>query len=255
MYIPQRWEVEDDSSSGVDKDMLQSWNDNSGGGDGLSKGTSEIREMESEHAINIRDLEDKVLEEEFGSIVNEHANTVRRSGRVRTQVDIYSPEDPHSDQRDYDWESHYSQQQDDAIFYALVAARKMSISHKSTLVGEDKDKWEVARAKEMAVHSNGTWTEVHEIPRGCVVLPLKWVYAIKRDGKYKARIVCCGNFDPFDGPTYAPTAIKSVMWLVLALVVMFDMEVRIFDISAAFVAEPITREVFVWIERRSEGVQ
>jgi hypothetical protein len=106
MHIPQRWEVEDDSSSGVDKDMLQSWNDNSGGGDGLSKGTSEIREMESEHAINIRDLEDKVLEEEFGSIVNEHANTVRRSGRVRTQVDIYSPEDPLSDQRDYDWESH-----------------------------------------------------------------------------------------------------------------------------------------------------
>ena len=63
------------------------------------------------------------------------------------------------------------------------------------------------------------------------------------DGTYKARIVVCGNFDPFRGETYSPTALKSVMWLVLAIVVILGLHVQVFDISAAFVAEDITSSV------------
>jgi hypothetical protein len=178
---------------------------------------------------------------------------VRRSSRDRIPNDFYTPEDRFGHERDYDWEDHSRanmavEDHDEKVeVWALLAVRKQVITHKQTLKSSDAEQWECARVKEMKVHENSTWIQVQrgQIPQGMSILPLKWVYARKRDGAYKARIVCCGNFDPFDGPTYAPTAIKSVMWLIMALVVMFNMEVRIFDISAAFVSEPITREVYV----------
>jgi hypothetical protein len=192
------------------------------------------------------------LEREGNILEKAVSGGVRRGTRDRVQNELYTPEDKFGQDRDHEWEDHMTYMamepmDDDIGLWALLAVRKQVMTHKQTLKGADADQWECARVKEMKVHDNSTWVEVQkgQIPRGASVLPLKWVYARKRDGAYKARIVCCGNFDPFDGPTYAPTAIKSVMWLVMALVVMFNMEVRIFDISAAFVSENITREVYV----------
>jgi hypothetical protein len=218
---------------------------------------------ESQKAVGVSDeeelfrQEDAILMKVFGEVGEDG---VRRSGRERRPVDSFIPLDKFSDERDYDWDQgrvnymDYGENVESDVpgYMAFLAVKKPSISHKYTLTSPDAEQWDKARRKEMSVHDDNTWESVQleSIPRGTAILPLKWVYTVKRDGTYKARIVCCGNFDPFEGPTYAPTAVKSVMWLVMALVILFNMEVRIFDISAAFVSERITREVFVTLGGR-----
>jgi hypothetical protein len=117
--------------------------------------------------------------------------------------------------------------------------------------GDDAALWAEARSKEMStLHGAGTFEEVVS-SRGAPVIPTKWIYVVKPDsGKYKARLVACGNRDPFEGETYAPTANKSVMWLLFAISVVLRLFCKVIDVSAAFVAHDITRECFVKIDGR-----
>jgi hypothetical protein len=194
------------------------------------------------------------------------APIVRTSGRVRPRPDYYTPPDRHREERDDDaalrvmvmgdWIAHpetgvcggkldvtgVSQ------IMAYAARAGPLIRDKQTRMGPDAEKWEASRDKEMAaLHRNVTFVE-EVASAGVVVLPTKWHYAIKRDGQYKARLVVCGNLDPFVGSTFAPTISKSVMWLVLSMTVVLRLHTRVIDISSAFVSEPITRTVFVRVD-------
>jgi hypothetical protein len=94
--------------------------------------------------LTVEEAEDEILSREVG---------VRRSGRVRASVDAYTPEDKNRDERDYEWESHFGLNGDIACF--AMNAKLGVITHKSTLLGPDSEKWQSARDKEMAVRSRG----------------------------------------------------------------------------------------------------
>ena len=146
---------------------------------------------------------------------------------------------------------------DDIMFSCMAETKTASYdrakpTHKQTLQGPDKDKWEEARAHEKEAHIKAGTFEEARCPKGVRPVPTKWVYVIKPDsGKYKARLVACGNRDPFEGDTYAPTANKAIMWLMFAVMVVLKLFCKVIDVSAAFVAHDITRECYVMVDGKT----
>ena len=54
--------------------------------------------------------------------------------------------------------------------------------------------------------------------------------------------------DDFDGETYAPTACKSIVWLVFAVAVLLNLCWRWYDITGAFMAERPQRDIYVTLD-------
>jgi len=116
--------------------------------------------------------------------------------------------------------------------------------------GPDAAKWTQAiKEEEDVLFKKDTfrYVSLSEIPAEYRPIPTKFVLKIKNSGKYKARLVVCGNLDSWDGETFSPTSSRSVIWLIFALIVMLRLYVITVDITAAFVTEPITRTVYVII--------
>ena len=124
-------------------------------------------------------------------------------------------------------------------------------THKQTMQGPAKEKWDEARLCEKEAHIKAGTFEEAVCPPGHRPVPTKWVYVIKDSGKYKARLVACGNRDPFIGDTYAPTANKAIMWLMFAVMVVLKLFCKVVDVSAAFVAHDINRECYVSVDGKT----
>ena len=220
----------------------------------------------NEADVGLGSCRDGEVHENEKSSTSSSGNT-RTSGRMRRVPDYYSPQDPFRADRDIDhaltalladdWIPSPLVQVDTGRSSAqlksnglLCNATRIApiIRDRQTRKGSDADKWTASRNKEReALDKNGTFLE--ETPGdGDLILPTKWHYTIKRDGQYKSRLVVCGNYDPFMGPTFAPTVSKCVMWLILAMTVVLFMHTRVIDISSAFVSQPIQRRVFVRID-------
>ena len=68
------------------------------------------------------------------------------------------------------------------------------LTYEEALTGEDKSKWEEAiREEKDSLTRNNTWTVVDtNNTNGAKLLNNKWVFKVKNDETYKARLVVCG---------------------------------------------------------------
>ena len=89
-----------------------------------------------------------------------------------------------------------------------------------------------------------------EVPEGQVILPITKQRKIKGNGTYKTRWCVMGNLDDFNGPTYASTAAKKVVWLLFALTTRLGLHTRFFDITGAFMHERPTRDIYVSVDHK-----
>ncbi|KAJ8884471.1 hypothetical protein PR048_016328 [Dryococelus australis] len=81
------------------------------------------------------------------------------------------------------------------------------LSYKETISGEDKDKWlQVIEEEKSSLKKNGVFQFVNGkgIPRNQKLLSSRWVFKIKNDNRYKARLVTCG-YEPKAGLDYSVT--------------------------------------------------
>ena len=113
--------------------------------------------------------------------------------------------------------------------------------------------WLQADREERAQHqAKGTFEFVpggrRSLPPGTMVLPIKRVCRLKDTGAFKVRWTIEGNFDPYDGETFAPTACKKIVWLLYAVAILLALHMRWFDIKGAFMAERPGRDVYVQID-------
>ena len=79
-----------------------------------------------------------------------------------------------------------------------------------------------------------------EIAQGRKPIGSKWVLKIKRDGRYRARLVCLGytqipgiNFQD----NFAPVVNDMTFQTVLTLTVIYNWEMTILDVETAFCME------------------
>jgi len=112
-------------------------------------------------------------------------------------------------------------------------------------------KWRAAIQKEFHnMNQQGVWCKVHRssIPKGWQCIQSKWVFKIKRNGVFCARLVACG-YSQIPGvdftENFAPV-VNDVTWRILIVAMLvWKLDAIIIDIETAFLHGNLEEEIYM----------
>jgi hypothetical protein len=114
--------------------------------------------------------------------------------------------------------------------------------------GADAEEWAEACQYEMdALSKNDTW-ELVELPAGRKAIKSKWVFKLKIDGRYRARVVAKGFTQIPDidyDETFSPVARFESLRLLLALAALENWEIHQMDVKSAFLNGVLNEEIYM----------
>lgn len=118
-----------------------------------------------------------------------------------------------------------------------------------------KANWQQACNAEMAsLHEFETF-ELCELPRGRKALGCRWVFTVKGDNTYKARLVVKG-FSEVEGidykETFAPVIRHESVRILLGVAASMGSKIHQMDVKTAFLNGDLEEEIFM---RQPEGYQ
>lgn len=125
------------------------------------------------------------------------------------------------------------------------------------------DKWHNAEKTEYdSLIENKTWVLVprSKLPEGRKTVTSRWVYDLKHDGRYKARLVARGFTQVWGedyNETFSPVArFESIRYL-LAHAALEDWEIESMDVKTAFLNGELKEEIYMeqpdgWVEKGKE---
>jgi len=104
----------------------------------------------------------------------------------------------------------------------------------------------------------GVWRKVKRssIPQGRRCIKSKWVFKIKRDGIFRARLVACG-YSQIPGvdftENYAPV-MNDVTWrILLVAMLIWKMDAIIIDVETAFLHGKLDKEIYMDLPAGLDG--
>ena len=116
-----------------------------------------------------------------------------------------------------------------------------------------RDKWEAGEQEELrSIEKHAVWRK-QVPPPGTKILPLKWIYRVKRNRmgevvRWKCRLVAQGFFQVF-GEDYdqscSPVAKFTSIRTVLAISAQLGLHVRQMDVDTAFLNALIKEDIWV----------
>ena len=103
-----------------------------------------------------------------------------------------------------------------------------------------RDRWRQAILKELRkMEEHRVWKKIklHQKPQKKKVIKCKWVFEVKRNGVFRARLVACG-YSQIPGEdfqlSFSPVANDATIRLVLLFQIVMKLTARLFDIETAF---------------------
>lgn len=138
----------------------------------------------------------------------------------------------------------------DSVFISAVqvAPTPEPRSLKEAMERADWSKWQTAIQEEFKAFKNaGTYVWVSRPAYGVHILQTAYVFKVKGDGTYKARVVARGDRqlpDEFE-ETYSPTVSAATVRAVLSMAASRGFEVRQLDIKAAYLNGPIDATIYL----------
>ena len=118
-------------------------------------------------------------------------------------------------------------------------------------VEEERNDWQIAIRKEIKCMINrGVWRKIDKvkIPENRRLIGNKWVFKIKRDGTYRARLVALG-YSQIPGVDYtdnfAPVAHDVSFRIALARMMVEKLDSLVMDVETAFLYGDIEEEIFM----------
>ena len=94
------------------------------------------------------------------------------------------------------------------------------------------------------------------MPSGRRCVKHKWVFKIKRDGRYRARLVACG-YSQIPGvdftENYSPVIHDVTYRILLIIQIIFGLDSRIIDVETAFLHGDLTEEIYMDCPEGLEG--
>ena len=118
-------------------------------------------------------------------------------------------------------------------------------------VEEEKENWHIAIRKEIrSMINRGVWRKIDraKIPENRRLIGNKWVFKIKRDGTYRARLVALG-YSHIPGMDYtdnfAPVAHDVSFRIALASMMVEKLDSLVMDVETAFLYGDIEEEIFM----------
>ncbi|KAH9521726.1 hypothetical protein DERF_005358 [Dermatophagoides farinae] len=128
----------------------------------------------------------------------------------------------------------------------VCVARYEPSTFNEAINSDESEKWREAMDKEYnQLIKHQTWQLVDK-PDNEPIITVKWIFTIKDDGRYKARLVARG-FEQYSDSLdiYAPVAQMDVIRLFFSLVASWDMDLIQFDCSNAFLNGDIYETVYI----------
>ena len=142
-------------------------------------------------------------------------------------------------------ESLRSNQQTSQAIVAVAGSEPSTFNE--AINSTESQKWKAAMNHEFeSLIKNKTWDLVDPVSDKQII-SVKWVYSIKEDGRYRARLVARG-FEQKDKSVfdcYAPVTCMDSVRLFFSLAASMDMTIIQFDVSCAFLNGSITGEVYI----------
>jgi hypothetical protein len=184
--------------------------------------------------------------------------TSDRSQRIRTPTVRYVDEQQQVIQQQQLLNT-FKKKQDSAMYseilhdlYACSVIDECPLTYKQAMSGGDKPKWSGAINEEItSLLGNDTWTEVTRTP-DMHVIKSKWVFKIKEDGRYKARLVACG-YGQEEGvdyhETFAPVLKYKTFRVIIALSTKRKKKrtrrLKQLDVKTAFLNAKVKEDIYV----------
>lgn len=110
-------------------------------------------------------------------------------------------------------------------------------------------KWLQACKDELAqITEMGVWEASH-LPLDKNLTDVRWVFDVKKDGRFKARLVVKGFLQVHGTDfteTFAPTATFAALRTLNVVAARYGLKVRGFDVVAAYLNSPLDHEIWVW---------
>lgn len=128
------------------------------------------------------------------------------------------------------------------------------LTYNECMTGSDKEKWQEAVDKEkQSLDKNLTWELVDEnqIKGEEEILTSRWVFKVKDNGTYKARLVIrgCeqkkGNLDFQD--TFSPVVESASLRILFSLAAQENLHIQTFDVKTAFLYGEIEQNIYMKI--------
>ena len=118
-------------------------------------------------------------------------------------------------------------------------------------IENERERWRIAIRKEIrSMIERGVWrkTDRKKIPNNRGLIGNKWVFKIKRDGTYRARLVALG-YSQIPGVDYtdnfAPVAHDVSFRIALARMMVEKLDSLVMDVETAFLYGDIEEEIFM----------
>ena len=118
-------------------------------------------------------------------------------------------------------------------------------------IKEERNKWQAAIRKEIrSMINRGVWRKIDKmkIPENRRLIGNKWVFKIKRDGTYRARLVALG-YSQIPGvdftDNFAPVAHDVSFRIALARMMVEKLDSLVMDVETAFLYGDIEEEIFM----------
>ena len=114
-----------------------------------------------------------------------------------------------------------------------------------------RERFRAAIRKELRdMLARGVWRNIKrsDVPNGRRLVKHKWVFDIKRSGRFRARLVACG-YSQIPGVdfqhSYAPT-INDVSWRILIIaMLLFNYDAKIVDVETAFLHGDLEEDIYM----------
>lgn len=156
---------------------------------------------------------------------------LRRSSRVRRPIEPHSAWQPRT--------------------HALQIGGDIAIpqSYLEAISGPEKEHWRSAIDTELnSLDKKQVFKPVTHIPHGRKPIGSRWVFVIKSDGRFRARLVAKGfsqvsGIDYFD--IYAPTLRMDSLRILLAISAFRDWEIHQIDVETAYLEGDLNEEIFM----------
>lgn len=127
---------------------------------------------------------------------------------------------------------------------------------KEALNGNNKEKWREAIDEELnSLAIKDVFTPITHVPHERRPIGSRWVFSVKNDGRFKARLVAQGfsqskGVDYFD--TYSPTIHMDSLRILLAVAAFRDWEIHQVDVKTAYLEGDLPEDVYM---RTPEGIK
>lgn len=134
----------------------------------------------------------------------------------------------------------------------ILEEQQVLMTFNEALSNENKEKWlDAINEERQSIIKNNTWTYVNrEAARGRKILSSKWVFKIKDNGRYRARL-CARGFEQVAGldfnETYSPVVNFTALRCLCSIAAAKNLKAKTFDVSTAFLYGNVEEDIFMEI--------